>query len=297
MCLPHGRYLSAIVICAVSCIPVPDGPLPMSTMTSPGLIGRSPLPFTALIASRSSANTRAGPICRYTLSASVTVASMAVALMTEPSGAMLPTGNTTVLVSPARRAASGDMITSSGETAAPEARRPRAASRRSLTSHQSSVLSSVSPVAVMTSPCSSPIRRRCSITSGTPPAMNTCTVGCPRGPFGSASTRRGVARFTRLQSDTVGRASPAACAMAGMCSSRFVDPPNAACTSIAFSMACGVRIDAIGMPSARNRISAVADRRPSSYQEGSPDGASALCGSARPSASATTCDVAAVPRN
>ena len=30
---------------------------------------------------------------------------------------------------------------------------------------------------------------------------------------------------------------------------------------------------------------------------GSPDGASALCGSARPNASATTCDVAAVPRN
>ena len=39
------------------------------------------------------------------------------------------------------------------------------------------------------------MRRRCSITSGTPPAMNTCTVGCPRGPFGSASTRRGVARL------------------------------------------------------------------------------------------------------
>ena len=63
-CFPHGRYLSAVVICAVSCIPVPDGPLPISTITSPGLIGRAVPPFTAAIASRSSANTRAGPVCR-----------------------------------------------------------------------------------------------------------------------------------------------------------------------------------------------------------------------------------------
>ena len=34
-----------------------------------------------------------------------------------------------------------------------------------------------------------------------------------------------------------------------------------------------------------------------SRQIGWPDGASALCGSVRPSASPTTCDVAAVPRN
>jgi len=34
-----------------------------------------------------------------------------------------------------------------------------------------------------------------------------------------------------------------------------------------------------------------------SSHTGSPDGASALWGSARPSASATTCEVAAVPRN
>ena len=34
-----------------------------------------------------------------------------------------------------------------------------------------------------------------------------------------------------------------------------------------------------------------------SSQIGSPDGLSALCGSAIPNASATTCDVAAVPKN
>ena len=66
-CFPQGRYLSAVVICAVSCIPVPDGPVPISTITSPGRIGRSvPDPFTARIASRSSTNTRAGPRWRYT---------------------------------------------------------------------------------------------------------------------------------------------------------------------------------------------------------------------------------------
>ena len=43
--------------------------------------------------------------------------------------------------------------------------------------------------------------------------------------------------------------------------------------------------------------SARAERRAMSSQTGSPDGASALCGSASPNASATTCDVAAVPRN
>ena len=64
---PTADTLSAVVICAVSCIPVPDGPLPISTMTSPGLDrARAVSPFTARIASRSSANTRAGPRCRYT---------------------------------------------------------------------------------------------------------------------------------------------------------------------------------------------------------------------------------------
>ena len=135
------------------------------------------------------------------------------------------------------------------------------------------------------------------MTSGTPPAMNTWAVAKPRGPFGSASTSRGVARLIRIQSSTVGGFSPAAAAIAGMCSSRFVEPPNAACTSIAFSTAAAVRIWPIEMPSRCSRCSATAERVASSSQTGSPDGASALCGSAMPSASATTCDVAAVPRN
>ena len=95
--------------------------------------------------------------------------------------------------------------------------------------------------------------RRCSITSGTPPAMNTCTVGWSRGPFGSASTSRGVARLTRSQSSTVGGRSPAACAMAGTCSRRLVEPPNAACSSIAFSIARGVRMAASAVPCAASR--------------------------------------------
>ena len=105
--------------------------------------------------------------------------------------------------------------------------------------------------------------RRCSITSGTPPAMNTCTVGWSSGPFGSASTSRGVARLTRFQSSTVGGRSPAACAMAGMCSRRLVEPPNAACSSIAFSIARGVRMAESGMPCAASRTSARADCRAS----------------------------------
>jgi hypothetical protein len=56
-------------------------------------------------------NTRAGPRWRYTPSLSITDASMAVALMTDPPGARLPRGKTTVLVNPARRAASGAMMT------------------------------------------------------------------------------------------------------------------------------------------------------------------------------------------
>ena len=39
-------------------------------------------------------------------------------------------------------------------------------------------------------------------------------------------------RFTSAQSSTVGRRSPAACAIAGMCRMRFVEPPNAACTTM-----------------------------------------------------------------
>src|SRR6266436_5430838 len=50
--------------------------------------------------------------------------------------------------------------------------------RRSDFSHQSSMRPRVSPLAVRTSSSSKPARRRCNMTSGTPPARNTWTVGC-----------------------------------------------------------------------------------------------------------------------
>ena len=59
------------------------------------------------------------------------------------------------------------------------------------------------------------------------------------GPLGSASTRRGTCRFTAAQSSTVGRRSPAECAIAGRCSSRFVDPPKAAWITMAFASDSG----------------------------------------------------------
>ena len=57
--------------------------------------------------------------------------------------------------------------------------------------------------------------------------------GMRHGPFGRTLTRRGTRRLTAIQSSTVGRGSPAACAIAGMCSSRLVEPPKAACSAIA----------------------------------------------------------------
>ena len=94
------------------------------------------------------------------------------------------------------------------------------------------------------------MRRRWSSTSGTPPARKTRTVGWFRGPFGRTSTRRGTARFTRCQSATVGTGNPAACAIAGRWRTRFVEPPKAAWTSMAFSTASAVRMRRVGRPSA-----------------------------------------------
>jgi len=133
------------------------------------------------------------------------------------------------------------------------------------------------------------------MTSGTPPARNARTVGC--GPLGSVSTRRGTRRFTRIQSSTVGRRKPAAWAMAGRCSSRFVEPPNAACTTIALATAASVTTSRTAIPRRASVTSARAERRAMSIQIGWPDGASAECGSDSPSASPMTCEVAAVPRN
>ena len=95
------------------------------------------------------------------------------------------------------------------------------------------------PLTVSASGSRSPARRRCSITSGTPPARNTCTVGWCRGPFGSASTRRGTRRLMAVQSLASGRRNPAACATAGRWRIRFVEPPKAACVTIAL---CSARV-------------------------------------------------------
>ncbi len=221
---------------------------------------------------------------------------MAVALITEPSGARLPTGNTTVLVRPRARARSGSMITSSGGTPS-AAQAAWAAARRGLSCQASSTSPRVRPLTVRAPVCSRPARRRCSITSGTPPAANTWMVGWPIGPLGSASTSRGVLRLTRAQSWTVGIGRPAACATAGRCSSRLVEPPNAAYTTMALCSACSVSRSPVRSPASASATSASAERRAMSSHTGSPEGARAACGRDRPSPSATTWAVAAVPRN
>ena len=145
---------------------------------------------------------------------------------------------------------------------------------------------------------SRPRRRRCSITSGTPPARKTRTVGWSTGPLGSTSTSRGTCRLTSSSPRPSGARSPAACAIAGMCSSRFVEPPNAAWTTIALRTAASVRMSRVVRPRAASDVNARAPSAgPCRARSAGRTGASAECGSDRPSASATTCDVAAVPRN
>ena len=135
------------------------------------------------------------------------------------------------------------------------------------------------------------------MTSGTPPDAYSTDVGCPTGPLGSTSTIRGVSLLTRFQSSTPMRLRPAACAMAGVCSSRFVEPPHAACTTMAFSKAASVRMSCDVTPRFSDMTSAFAERRAMSSHAPVPEGDSAPCVIASPSASATTWDVPAVPRN
>ncbi len=78
---------------------------------------------------------------------------------------------------------------------------------------------------------------------------------------------------------------------------RLVLPPNAACVTIALCSASSVRMSATVWRRAADAISARAARRAMSSQIGCPDGDSAECATASPSASATTWLVAAVPRN
>ena len=120
--------------------------------------------------------------------------SIAVLLMTLPPGARLPPGKQTVDVMPFSRARSGGEMTSSGSTPSPRAGARAGVARRSLALP---LVEHVVPGAAEdghgASPWSRPSSRRCSITSGTPPARKTRTVGWLRGPFGSASTSRGTA--------------------------------------------------------------------------------------------------------
>ena len=275
-------------------MPVPIGPAPARMRISPAAMRP---PRMAAIASASRVKTRAVPCLRYTPSGPTTAGSIAVAFTTLPCGARFPTGKTTVPVSPRSFALAGGSTTSSASTPSRLRSNSRKRVRLSLAAHASRFSPSVFPETVFTEQSSNPRSRKCSITSGTPPARNTRTVGCPIGPFGSASTSRGVARFTSCQSATTGLRRPAAWAMAGMCSSRFVDPPNAACTTIAFRIAASVRISRVFIPAASSAASARADCTARSSHTACPLGASAECGSESPSASATTCDVAAVPRN
>ena len=179
----------------------------------------------AAIVALSLVNTRARPVRRYTPSAPIIERSMAVLLTIAPSGARFPFTYVTVLVSPLLLACSGLMMTSSGSTRSSATSRSRSARRRSEASHKSSARSNGSPKAVSALPSSNPSRRRCNITSGTPPARNTRRVVW--GPLGKASTNRGTCRLTRIQSSIDGCSSPAACATAGRCNRRFVDPPKA----------------------------------------------------------------------
>ena len=195
--------------------------------------------------------------------------------MTEPSGARLPRGNVVVEVKPRSRALSGDMMTVSASTPSRSLSCALSSRRRSDVSHQSSTSSNGCPLAVRQSRCKRPSFRRCSMTSGTPPARKTRTVVWPTGPLGSASTSRGTVRLMRSQSSNVGRRRPAACAIAGTCNSRLVDPPTAAWTTIAFSMACCVRMSLQRIPDCDMCSSARAERTAMSSQIGWPDGASA----------------------
>ncbi len=173
----------------------------------------------------------------------------------------------------------------------------RSALRRSLCCHQSRLASSVSPLTVFTRVSKSPAARRCE--------HHLRHASCKKHlhrreilrPIRQRVHKPRNLRFTSAQSSTVGRFNPAENATAGRCSSRFVDPPNAACSTIAFLIAASVSTSRTPIFNWCIRISARAERFAASSHIGWPEGASAVCGSASPNASPTTCAVAAVPRN
>jgi hypothetical protein len=149
---------------------------------------------------------------------------MAVLLMTAPSGARLPRGNVTVLVRPRSRAKAGGRMTEIGIHAIQvEQPLPQHGTTLGARPRFERVSESIARRREGVE-LSNPRSRRCSITSGTPPARNARTVGWWVGPLGMTLTRRGVRRLMAIQSSTVGRRRPAAWAMAGMCKSRFGRP-------------------------------------------------------------------------
>ena len=159
-------------------------------------------------------------------------------LITQPPGAMFPSGKHTVDDIPFSRARAGGEMTSSGSTPSTRAdgrETAPALARLPLVEH----LVPGTPVddarVHVEQPEPTQVRHHLGHSAGEEDAHRRM-VG---GPFGNASTSRGTDAFTRRQSSTAGRRSPAACAIAGMWIRRFVQPPKA-WTSIAFSIASSV---------------------------------------------------------
>ena len=137
------------------------------------------------------------------------------------------------------------------------------------------------------------------MTSGTPPARKTRTVGWSTGPFGSTSTSRGTRAVHAIQSSTVGPRQPGGVGDGGDVQERGSSSRR---TRRGPSSRCG---RALGVRTSRKRHAARVElderaRRAPRHVEpdrlaGGRQGASAAAPG--PSASATTWDVAAVPRN
>ena len=221
-------------------------------------------------------------------------------LMTEPSGARLPRGNVTVEVRPrsARRLGAHDDVV--GIDAVALAQQARAARRRrSDLLHQSSDaaerFAGHGQAGQIEQAESAQVQHHLGHAAGQEDAhrrMADRAVG----------QRIDQARHPAVDGGPVLDRRPAQPGVrkrsAGMCSSRFVEPPNAAWTVMALRKAASVRMCCV-CDLARLQIV------PRPGPSGGPCRARSVgrtapgaeCGSDRPSASPTTCDVAAVPRN
>ena len=171
-------------------------------------------------------------------------------LITEPIGARLPRGNVTVLVRPCSRARLELMITSSGSTPSCSSKRRAAAFAASLVSHHWSTRSSGSPVTVRTERSS---RFR--------PAQVEHDFGHSSGE--DRRDGRVIIRAVGQDADKPGNLDvdvvpilDRGSVQAGgegdgrMWSSKLVEPPNAACTTMAFLMAESVSTSARVKPCA-----------------------------------------------